>query len=685
MNAAELDTASFVAVERMKETEAALLNARIGRYQVGVRQPRPVLLGVLGTPGPSPPSPPGSDTMKRGEPVPAPALQKRESFTQYGRTVYPITVDATFSVGKEIGNGPVTNIVSTDLNGNGKRDVVLSAVPQMSTTETLVVIVDFLSPTETYASLAVNTNGTNNGHDLVTVDLDGDGFDDVVSTAPWRNAEGITSGGASAVFGQVGDAEDMSLVIVPPYSPQSGIYEDFGESAARCSFDGHATLVVGAPGSPETRVGPSGSLAAVYWPGTADLQHLAHPWSDNYVSFGRHLACGTDASTVLVTTAVPVTEAAREDYNRSSLLIYPDATQLQLDPGTEPAFAVHQRYLVHEYGYDLGNQLLVVDLNGDGQVDIFTTYMLGGKAYAVLIMGPFTNGTIAPKVVRLYRADTLRVHALVGPPVVLRDEAGRPAMLLLKGRNDGLASSWPAWEYLGFELPLEFNGLKIVAKDVPPSNGTTGDPTIATTADEGSDNVASTTIAGDTTATTIPSPSSSNTGEQGSESTLAPGGSAALANGKGDGSSAVMLAVGIAAAIGVCGLVILAVGLLMVRRRRRGQHGSSTKTVGGDVAMTQRRGESGRNVRRTTSRSLHRQRSEQSTGRYEHMPRRPGAAGPTGPSAGATQPMGYVSGDLGGGNSYAMGTLGSPPTAARAPTPTVTPTRPSYAVGNPSF
>ena len=47
--------------------------------------------------------------------------------------------------------------------------------------------------------------------------------------------------------------------------------------------------------------------------------------------------------------------------------------------------------------------------------------------------------------------------------------------------------------------------------------------------------------------------------------------------------------------------------------------------------------------------------------------------------------MGYVSGDLGGGNSYAMGTLGSPPTAARAPTPTVTPTRPSYAVGAESF
>jgi hypothetical protein len=134
------------------------------------------------------------------------------------------------------------------------------------------------------------------------------------------------------------------------------------------------------------------------------------------------------------------------------------------------------------------------------------------------------------------------------------------------------------------------------------------------------------------------------------------------------GNSWLPLIVGAAAVVVVVGLIILVALWLRVRRHRSNRNdsirlGSRTNTTGSfrsaDTGAAPAAAAPG--IRRTSSRSVHRQRP---TGEYVTMPRRPASP----------PPNSYATGTL-GGYMYASGTFGSPQQYNSQPPPSSTVTK----------
>ena len=615
------------------------------------------------TPPPSPPTP--SAMPPPGPPGHDEQLRKRSDHL-LPRTVVPTRVESqVFAMDFFSMPSPYPRaIVATDMDGDGTTDVVITAGGSDGS-ETFLVLFAPFSETRSAAAMKTSTRYSEFGRTLELIDLDGDGVDEIVTGTPTLLSDDESPevlGGVVTLF-----SKDKALSVHPSglrIEEHKGPMTErrVGTSVAACVLGGPGgslSPVVGAPHHSAADFVPSGRVL-LYAPGTPlSFSRLLDPWSGSLMYFGEHVSCGTlgDGLAVLTATSVEVGQSVPPvDSRETDMGVYINiASTEQATIGAMPDFVMRRSHLVHRDATGLGRFVITADINGDGHLDLITSYLAEDPSvqFGLILLGPLDADQVQSYTIRFVQADGKAITRIVSKMYVMHSGTG-PSMLVFNGATGDLGVD--GFGTFGFHLPISLSTSGIT--DLHNVSSTTTFSTKHTTplaTKTVLDDAATSSPAGGAGLAATPAPTIALTDGNASSSTLANVGS---------GSSSTIVVIVVAVAAVVC-VALAAFALVMLRLRRlRG----SKVAQASPIALRSRSGTDGRSrsgsrapgahqgIRRASSRSLHQQRATA----YSPVPRRP-AEPPSTP--------GYVVGDLGGVrgdgapqragtvNTYAMGTL----------------------------
>jgi len=286
------------------------------------------------------------------------------------------TADAVFT-GTTLSDDAGWAVGGGDLNGDGWSDVVLSAQDRDDGGLNAGAVYVFYGPvygSNAAATADVTIVGENDGDQLgfridAAVDLDLDGIDDLVVSAPDQEGGGALAGCTYVFYGPLAGTVDASAADARIYGPAAGDTAGHGlDVGTDLSGDGYPDLLLG--GDENDSGGPnSGAAWVVYGPPTGDLvltTYDARLAGEDPQDFAGNAVATGDVNGDGIGDAL-VSAPFDDDGGSNAGAVYVVYGPLS---GSIDLSAWDAKLTGDVAGLGLGTSVAAIDLNGDGVDDV---------------------------------------------------------------------------------------------------------------------------------------------------------------------------------------------------------------------------------------------------------------------------------------------------------------------------
>jgi len=324
-----------------------------------------------------------------------------ETYVIFGSSAPPATIDLNSSFADMIIYGDDANdwsgncVSSGDINGDGYDDVIIGAFSanpagRSEAGETYVIFGSDAPPASvdlnsTAADMTISGDdaGDCSGYFVSSGDINGDGYDDVIISAPYADLAGRSDAGKTyVIFGSDAPPASVDLNSTTADMTISGeaAYEKFGRSVSSGDIngDGYADVIIGDPYATTSAGGGAGKTFVIFGsftpPASVDLNSTAagmtisgegsSNWSGDSVSSGD---INGDGFADVIIGAFAADAPGGNDIGETYVIFGSDSPPAEVDLNSTPA---DMTISGDDYADGCGWFVSSGDINGDGYDDV---------------------------------------------------------------------------------------------------------------------------------------------------------------------------------------------------------------------------------------------------------------------------------------------------------------------------